>query len=238
MRKLFIISGATGGIGSEIYEIIADNNMEDYFLLLTRGNNLKLLTQNSKEIIMDFSKMPDEKILIYEINRIADKVDEIVVIWTSATIEPIANVGDYNKEDIISSININIIYPTIIFSEIKKICNESDKLFRLIHFDSGAAYRPIDGWAMYCSSKAYMSMFLRAMNNESNDKIVSFDPGVVDTRMQAKIRMASEKESKVVGQFINLKESGSLNSPGIVARQVCERYVFDWQAQELIEKVW
>lgn len=108
---------------------------------------------------------------------------------------------------------------------------------RIIQFDSGATYRPIGGWALYCASKAYMSMYLKVLASERMDcKIVLFDPGVVDTGMQQNIRDADTEAFKDRPAFEQYKQDGKLNTPDEVADFVVRHYIENWDAEALIEK--
>ncbi len=61
----------------------------------------------------------------------------------------------------------------------------------IINVSSGAAYRPLEGWSAYCSGKAGLWMFSRAIALETEGKgirVFGFSPGTIDTEMQVKIR--------------------------------------------------
>ena len=59
----------------------------------------------------------------------------------------------------------------------------------VVNISSGAAKRPIEGWSAYCSAKAGLDMATRTLaleqSRETNPvRVLSFAPGIVDTRMQ------------------------------------------------------
>ena len=61
----------------------------------------------------------------------------------------------------------------------------------IVNVSSGAAFRPLEGWSAYCSGKAGLAMFTRAIALETSGKgirVFGFAPGTIDTDMQAKIR--------------------------------------------------
>ena len=67
-------------------------------------------------------------------------------------------------------------------------------------------------------------------------KVVSFDPGVMDTGMQKQIRETEKHVFDQVDQFISYKEEKQLVSPSVVAEQLIERYISDWKASKAREK--
>lgn len=61
----------------------------------------------------------------------------------------------------------------------------------IVHVSSGAAHRPLEGWAPYCVAKAGLLMLTRCLHHELHQEgifVVGFQPGTVDTQMQARIR--------------------------------------------------
>lgn len=52
---------------------------------------------------------------------------------------------------------------------------------KVLCIDSRAVYKLIEGWGLYCASKACVSMFLQTVHLENPDiKILLYEPGVVD----------------------------------------------------------
>jgi 3-oxoacyl-[acyl-carrier protein] reductase len=61
----------------------------------------------------------------------------------------------------------------------------------VINVSSGAAHRPLEGWAAYCSGKAGLAMLTNAIALEtgpSGIRVFGLSPGVIDTDMQGQIR--------------------------------------------------
>src|SRR5690606_20395126 len=67
----------------------------------------------------------------------------------------------------------------------------------IVNISSGAAHSPLEGWSAYCASKAALAMLTRSVHLELADAGVfayGFQPGVVDTGMQATIRASGVNE--------------------------------------------
>ena len=61
----------------------------------------------------------------------------------------------------------------------------------IIDVSSGAAHRPMEGWAAYCSAKAGLAMLSQAIALESGTsavRVFGLSPGVIDTDMQVTVR--------------------------------------------------
>lgn len=86
----------------------------------------------------------------------------------------------------------------------------------LVNISSGAAHSPREGWSAYCSSKAALAMLTRSSALEYAQRGVrsyGFQPGVIDTDMQAAIRASGMNE-------ISRLRRDQLAAPGLPARWV------------------
>lgn len=229
MNRLFILTGATGGIGSAVLSFLSE---EDAVCCLSRR-----VIDSVINIRADFSSADDS--YIDELKHwieCYETISEIVLILAASTITPIEAIGSIHNS-IDDNIRVNVTSQVMVVDAVVDMAKKKNVDVRIIQFDSGAAYRPIKGWAFYCSSKAYMSMFLGVLASEnSNYKIVRVDPGVVDTGMQLSIRDSSSEAFSDRQVFVSYKENGQLNDPYAVARFVFDRYLSDWKATALNER--
>lgn len=153
--------------------------------------------------------------------------DKIVLINNAATIEPVKHIGHAESTDIISGYTLNMIAPAVLCNMfVRQFAPNAASKF-IINITSGAAQRPVEGWAVYCSAKAGLDMFTRvtAMERESEKngfQVVSIAPGIVDTPMQERIRSAEKKDFTRVEEFIAYKEEGMLSSPEEAARKILQ----------------
>lgn len=81
---------------------------------------------------------------------------------------------------------------------------------------SSAARAGVANWSLYCAAKAGVEGYFRALKAEG---VVThlFEPGIVDTDMQALLRDTSWPGAE---QFVGYKNQGRLKSPGEVARRI------------------
>ncbi|AVP57613.1 SDR family NAD(P)-dependent oxidoreductase [Pulveribacter suum] len=96
---------------------------------------------------------------------------------------------------------------------------------KVLNVSSGLGRRAMASQAAYCAAKAGMDHFTRCLALDEAAKphgarVCSLAPGVIDTDMQVQLRSADAADFPDVGNFAQLKSSGSLTSPEEAARRV------------------
>lgn len=235
-----IITGATGGIGSCLVKQAEENKNIGTIYCQYRNQKKfdELFGENPLNIIAEKHGAVYEGEGSYLIQELYKKRPEsIACIFTAFTINPIKRVGTYLPKEIAENIHTNIL-DIIIFTnwliEYKKICSAQ---LRLINIDSGAAYRPLEGWGLYSASKAYINMFFQTVQLENPDvKIVSYEPGVVDTPMQDTIRKVEETVFNQVNLFKEYFEKKMLHKPDAIAEDILKRFIENWDGRNFREE--
>ena len=236
--KSIIMTGSTGGLGRTLGEILLDQP-ESVFIYLYRNKT------KYEEIYKDFLHI----IKGYELEKSGDfsdlaelldknQTESVVLILNACSIVPIKRVGDYKIDEIEEFVYGNLTRNLLLLNTVVKYCKQNSIGLRIIHLDSGAADFPLTGWANYCATKAYMNSFLSVVSAENPEfQIVSCDPGVMNTDMQAEIRAADKTVFDQVDTFIGYKKDNKLNDPRYVAKQIKERYICDWTTKNMREKI-
>jgi benzil reductase ((S)-benzoin forming) len=104
---------------------------------------------------------------------------------------------------------------------------------RVVDVSSGAARRPYAGWSAYCATKAALRIAGEVVGEEARSfapgtalpvdlSLVSYEPGVVDTEMQASVRGALAEAFPQVGRFLDLHASGKLHPPSRPAMEIAD----------------
>ena len=236
-----IITGASKGLGRSLVRTIID-----------KDKALVLIARDKKELVRLKHELENkfaQKILIYpfDLNNY-DKVGElmknilsefnqsndckITFINNAGSIHPIKTINQLAEEDIKSNLTVNILSPIFIISKLIEFASQNEKELKIINISSGAYKQPINSWALYCTSKAATQMYLEVALSENNSnssiKILSIDPGVMDTGMQESIRNAESKGFDKKDNFINLYRDNKLRSPNSVAKIIKENFIDDW----------
>lgn len=166
----------------------------------------------------------------------------IAMINNAGTIEPIDNVGNFNIEQIRRNVNINFLSPIIFTNLFIKLTEKINCEKRIINITSGVTENPLPGWGLYSAAKAATKVFLRTVNIEQNSKenpvkVVSFDPGVIDTDMQSYIRSMSKDKFSQVDCFKHYYTKGMLQPPEAVAVVINKLYIENWLAKGTDEDI-
>ncbi len=237
IMQTIILTGSTGGLGSVLAKRIREENIGNLICIYRDELKFHSIFKNMQEGI--FPYMTYEKDDYEKIKKVIGnlKTDEIVLVLNAFSIVPIKLTGEFSHKEIKEMISGNIIQSVTLLNCICGLCKEQAFKLKIINLDSGAADFPLTGWGNYCASKAYMNAFLSVVALENPGyKVVSFDPGVMDTSMQKQIREAERRVFDKVDQFISYKAEGKLVEPQVIADEIIERYIVSWRAESLREK--
>lgn len=159
MNRLFILTGATGEIGSAILSFLFE---EDAVCCLSRR-----VIDSVINIRADFSSSDNS--YIDELKHwieCYEPISEIVLILAVSIITPIEAIGSIN-DSIDDNIRVNVTSQAMIVDAVVGMAKKKNADVRIIQFDSRATCRPIKRWVFSCSSKAYMCMFLGVLAGEN-----------------------------------------------------------------------
>ncbi len=228
-----IITGASKGLGESIAKRLIKEDIGVVSVSRTENDDLKSLAIEKQVFYKHFScNLSLEKEIqevFMEIAHYLFQKDprEILLINNAGEIEPIGHVGNLDQAPIIRSIQVNLIAPILTTNLFFNKAQITNTTVQVINVTSGAAVRSIEGWSMYCSSKAGINMFtqtaaLEQAAQKTNNKIIAFSPGVMDTNMQATIRSSSKEDFRDLEKFIEFKEKDMLLKTDVVANALVE----------------
>ena len=222
MKNLFIITGASRGIGKAIVHSL-NKHFEDNdntFLLLARNKDkLQQVKNEIKGTVLtlqaDLSDLTDSADTFKnELNKLPKDFDRCVLINNAGVIKPIGFLGTLDNNEIIKNLNVNLISAIVftnIFLKVFKDC-KGEKI--VINNSSGAGRIPIACWSTYCASKAGMDMFTKVLSEENPEvKAFSVAPGIIETDMQKDIRSTPKENFPLLDEFVNFQKTGVLKTP-------------------------
>lgn len=222
---LFIVTGGSKGLGEQICLKALDQGHQVLNLSRSRPT---FKSSKFKHVTADFSR---GLATIKKIETLLENLDlasfkHIHLINNAALINPVGSLADLDMADMNTHLVTNLISPVLLSQVCSRLAMEEKKPLTIFNIGSGAAFRPIAGWSMYCSSKAGLKMFtentaldLQTSKNKKI-KIYHFSPGVLDTQMQQTIRGFKKKDFPEVANFKKLKAEQQLRSPSDVAAMV------------------
>lgn len=223
-KKVLILTGSSYGLGEALLNQYLENG---YFVFHASRSEVAHESDNQSHTKVDLTKVGQLRAWMKKIanSSITQQCDSITLINNAGRIGEAKAIENGDTEDILSTIQLNL-------SSVMALCNiflqtwsDSDKALTILNISSGAANRPIHGWAAYCASKAGLDAFTKTLGLEmqkrrEKTKIVSVYPGVVDTPMQEHIRGASNADFPELQMFIDMKEDNILTSPAEAAQKI------------------
>ena len=204
-NKNCLITGATGGIGKEIVEILAKNSCN---LFLT-GRNKKYLLKMKEEleqkfrIKVDFQNgdLTNTKDLVKIIEK-AKSFGNIDILINSAGIFVEKSIEKTTLEDFEKCHAINVRAPFFLSKEFLKNMKK-EKWGRIVNIASSSAYQGFSNGSAYCSSKHGLLGLSRSIFNElkgKNVRVFCVSPG------SSKTKMGKRCKNQNFETFINPRE--------------------------------
>ena len=204
-NKKCLITGATGGIGKEIAEMLAERSCD---LFLTGRNKKSLLKIKKKleqkfRIKVDFQigdlTYTDDLIKIIQKAKLFGKIDILV---NSAGVFVEKSIEKTTLDDFEKCHAINIRAPFFLSKEFSKNMKKK-KWGRIVNIASSSAYQGFSNGSAYCSSKHGLLGLSRSMFNElkqKNVRVFCVSPG------SSKTKMGKKCKNQNFETFINPKE--------------------------------
>jgi benzil reductase ((S)-benzoin forming) len=222
-----IITGASRGLGASAAQELISKGIPVISVSRNENSALKQAAESAgisyTHYSCDLSSAQQVQSVFANIcEEVFQHAENVYVINNAGVIEPIEVAGELDAALVQRNIQVNLSAPILISNLFLQKAKETGSRVIIANVTSGAGERPIQGWSIYCSTKAAVNMFtmtagLELENSGSSSKVIAFSPGIMDTDMQVTIRSSSEEAFADVDTFRNYKESGSLRSPDTVA---------------------
>ena len=181
----------------------------------SRTNQIK--NKNFSFIKIDLSNLENvRKITFPKI----DSSTNLILVNNAASIGEIVPLDKKSDSGIIYEYNLNIITPTLFSKKFIQSYTMINKL--IINISSGAANKAIASWGTYCATKSGLDMITSVISeeNHNNLQILSIHPGIVNTKMQHKIRASDKKEFPLLDKFIAYYNDDKLENSQDIAKKI------------------
>lgn len=212
-NKVFIITGASSGIGEATAKKVAKNGAK-VVLMARSEDKLKTLKKdiendNGDALVVtgDVTKVDDFKTVVSKCVDTFGKVDGLI---NNAGLMPLSFVEKLKTDEWEQMVDVNIkgvlngvsaVLPELIKNEGGDIINIS----------SMAAHRYFPGGAVYCATKSAVKMFSEGLRQELSPKyginVTSIEPGAVATNLTSTITDEDIKEKMSEMQKMTTLES-------------------------------
>jgi benzil reductase ((S)-benzoin forming) len=217
--NLFVVSGATRGLGAALAERIAAEP----------GNRLVTLGRAPQDAVNVEVDLADAA----AVDRACDELERrlsgaaferAVLINNAGVISPVGPLEKLERGELERNLAVNFVAPILLMRRFL-LATAAVPLRRIVSISSGAARRPIFGWSAYCAAKAGLEMAARVVALEAEARgqaveVSSLAPGVIDTGMQATVRGADPADFADVERFRAMKADGVLRAAADVAADI------------------
>ena len=221
----YFITGTSRGIGKAMAELLL-LDPENFVIGISRKCTIE--HKSYSHVTLDLSDA--EAVKKFQFGEIG-KAKRICLFNNSGEIGTIKPLGKLSNTEIIKNLTLNLVSPCVLMN---KFIDTFDKVVAekiILNMSSGAGKNPVDGWSMYCASKAGLDMFSKVadleekVRSKKNFRVLSIAPGVVDTDMQTYIRSAASEDFSRLNDFIGFKKNKILLQPDAVAKNSSRSWV-------------
>jgi benzil reductase ((S)-benzoin forming) len=226
----YFITGTSKGLGKALVELLLseENNFVYGF-----SRNSSIEHQNYVHHAIDLGDL--DKVQSFQFPAL-ENAEKICLVNNAGIVGEVNHAGKLDNQSIINCYNVNLIAPAILTNNFLSSYSDTSIPKLIVNISSGAGRTPIDGWNVYCSTKAGLDMFSSVIHEENtikgnNTTILSLAPGIIDTGMQVQIRESSEDGFSNIDRFIEYKENGDLADPKTTAAQV-HRFITESELQQ------
>lgn len=184
MKKIAIITGATGGIGREFVRQMRGYHVDEIWAVARSEKRLQTLREECGTKIIP---VPADLSDIGGIAKIEEKLRErnvkVCYLINNAGIARMGAGQDFSQEEIITTIDVNCKAPILLCN----ICLPyMDTESRILNISSASAFQPNPYINLYAASKVFLRNYSRALNVElrgSGISVTAVCPGWVDTEL-------------------------------------------------------
>ena len=188
--RVVAITGANRGIGAAAARVFAEAGAQVALLARDQGSAARLAAELPGTAIALACDVADAGQVQAAIDAVVARFGRLdVLINNAGVIEPIARIDSIAPEDWARTMQINL---NGVFHGMRAALRvmKAQGAGTIITISSGAAHRPLEGWAAYCASKAGAAMLTEAAHLEEGAtlRIMGLSPGTVATDMQVQIK--------------------------------------------------
>ena len=220
--KVFYITGTSSGLGLALAEeLLKDEDNQ----VVGIARNCKIAHPNYVHRKVDLT----DAVATAKI-RFGDhlKAKKVYLINNAGTLGEVGYHGQLDGSEMADAYQLNLVTPAILINNFLNAYSEKEAEKIILNISSGASVAPYPGWGMYCATKAGLNMLTEVVKEEAEINgikqfsIQAIAPGIVESPMQEKIRSTSKDKFDMVDRFIEMKETGMLQTPEETAKMLVE----------------
>ena len=219
-KSLLILTGHSKGLGKAILKKFQSE--ETFRIIAISRSGSGVPSENLTEVTLDLSDLGALEAGLSKIFPTGD-FEKVILINNAGWIGEVKPVGKLQPAEIRKAMNLNLLAPMILTDAFVKTYSELNGQKIICNISSGAASKPMAGWAEYCSGKAGLAMFSKVVAADLSAKgfeVFAVAPGIVDSEMQAEIRTSDPVDFPALDRFRDFKTERKLLPPEAVAEKI------------------
>ena len=148
--------------------------------------------------------------------------DTALLVNNAGVVTPVGPLASQDPLAVLRAATLNVGAPLALSCAFVQAAPQAER--RILHISSGAGRSAYPGWSVYCATKAALDQHARAVALDGDPRVrcVSLAPGVIDTDMQAQIRAAPDTQFPLKQRFVDMKDSGVLETPADCAAKLVD----------------
>ncbi|MEO8081020.1 MAG: SDR family NAD(P)-dependent oxidoreductase [Caldimonas sp.] len=231
-RRLYIVTGASRGMGEAIAEQLAAS-AEHTVIGISRGRSDALAAaaaRSGARCEQWAADLADPGPVAARLQAWLEAVEPDCfaiagLVNNAGALSPIGPLENCSSAELSSALRVGLEAPLLLTAAFLRSTASWPADRRVLNISSGLGRRAMAGQATYCAAKAGMDHLSRAVALDQAElahgaRIVSLAPGVIDTDMQMQLREARGPGFPEQGNFVRLKEGGQLASSHDAAARV------------------
>lgn len=187
MKKIAILTGATGGLGREFLRQILNEEMDEVWAIARNQEKLEELKKQFGEKVIPISMDLSDFMAIRKLeDMLKEQTPSVQYLINNAGLAKMGSYNDFSLEEIDKTINVNCKAPVMLI----KVCIPyMGKGCKILNISSASAFQPNPYINLYAASKVFERSYSRALNVElAGTGIISVAvcPGWIDTELLQK----------------------------------------------------
>lgn len=187
MKKIAILTGATGGLGREFLKEILKEEIDEVWAIARNRQKLADLQKEFGEKVVPVSLDLSELSAMEKISSLLKEQNPFVAyLINNAGLAKMGKYSDFSMEEIDKTINVNCKAPVMLAQICIGYMGEGSKILNIA---SASAFQPNPYINLYAASKAFERNYTRALNVElegTGIKAIAVCPGWIDTELLQK----------------------------------------------------
>lgn len=187
MKRIVILTGATGGLGREFLKQIMHEEIDEVWAIARNEQKLADLREMYGEKVIPISMdLSDMKAMELIENMLDKNKPQVKYLINNAGLAKMGKYNDFSIEEIDKTINVNCKAPVVLARFCIPYMKEGSKI---LNISSASAFQPNPYINLYAASKAFERSYSRALNVElegTGITSVAVCPGWIDTELLQK----------------------------------------------------